>query len=188
MAMRSRFGINCTKLNWGRMSELLPIGYQEVAPGETISGKVSVDVQSAPTIREIKTRAYLDAFLLYVPFRLLWSQWTNFVSSGSTPTCPTVANLFPKNFERRFTIGAGNGDSNNAFQRRAYNRVWVDHFNVGGTDPSIDTGLDGAVILSVNQRPSTFEVAEPPSDIASETIDTSGATITVDDIREATGS
>ena len=136
MPLRTRYGLNCQKVNYGKIPELLSVGYQEVAPGETFRGKISVDIHSAPTNRVINTRCYADIFVFYVPYRLLWSQWTSFVTqqASAATTTPKITNLFPENMEHRYTLstlGAGNAlDQNCAFQRRMYNLVANHYFKI----------------------------------------------------------
>jgi len=69
MPRRNMYGLKRTTVNLGSMFEFLSCGYMEVAPGETITGSVNVNVQSAPVKRNIKTRTYLDAYAFYCPFR-----------------------------------------------------------------------------------------------------------------------
>ena len=86
MPLRTRYGYNCQKVNFGKVGEILPQGYMEVVPGDTVSGRVSIDCQSAPVIRQINTRTYMDSYAFYVPYRLLWSRWQSFIAQqGGAP-------------------------------------------------------------------------------------------------------
>ncbi len=185
MALRTRYGINCQKVNWGKMGDVLPVGYIEVIPGDTISGKISVDMHSAPTTRVVNTRVYSDLFAFYTPYRLVDDGWKEFISSQVTATPPPeVTDLFNQNFEPRFALGQEGvpATRNTAYQRRTYNLICQKFFAKEEADIP---DLDVAAIFTALQRPSTLEVSEVPQERATKTIDVSGATINVDEIRDA---
>lgn len=184
MALRTRYGYNCQKTCWGIISQFRSLGYVPVVPGETIHGAITTRVQSAPTLRNVLTRTYLDAWAFYMPYRLADPNWPNFIS-GVNDTPPTVVtDLWNANFEGRFTGGtiAAAADENNSFQRNMYNMVFRDYFAKNKADIA---SLTATNILYCLQRPSTFEVAAPVKADPATTVDTSGATLAVDEIRKA---
>jgi len=182
MAMRNRYGHNCQKVQYGKVGELVSLGYMEVIPGDTVQGRVSVDFHSAPTIRTINTRAYGDLYAFYIPYRVIWDEFPAFIAkqTGAPTSTPFVSDLFPKNFETRFARGTDGtpGTTNTSFMRRSYNKVYSCFFD--DTDDAYVA--DSNSVKTVWQRPSTFEVANPPRDYPS--VDISAAT-TVDDLRSA---
>lgn len=113
---RYRYGVNHQTVNMADIPHLFPLGYVEVAPGETIQGSVACKLTSDVTTRAIYSRGYLDLASFYVPFRLLWEGFPEFISNG-TGTVPTVADAMPLNFE---PIAV----AHNAWFRRAYNLIW----------------------------------------------------------------
>lgn len=182
MPLKNRYGFNCQTVNFGKIQEVIPTGYMEVIPGETLNGKVTADVHSAPTLRNINTRVFLDAYTFYVPYRLVWDQWKGFISQQASANVPVVTNLFEKNFESKFTGGAQAGQpavDNVAFQRRTYNLIMQKFFAKAESEVS---SLDNNSIFIAWQRPSTFEVADPAKEVASQNI--SGLQ-TVDELRQA---
>jgi hypothetical protein len=134
---------------------------------------------SAPTARNVLTRAYLDLYAFYVPFRLLWDQWVEFITlagnDAALPTVPTVTDLFERAFEFR-----NDGVELVPWNRRAYNKVYNSHFAVSENSSSV--GLDDTNIHIALQRPSTLEVGRAVTNIPSEDISTAA---NVDDLREA---
>lgn len=159
----------------GSMMQLIPVGYHEVVPGDTVSGHVDVHVISQPTFRPVLNRMYLDGYAVYIPFRLLWNEWPDHISRvDDSTTLPTVANLFPQNFEKWYCASA---TTNVAFLRRAYNRAFYDHFSYDGYDEEIS--LDDNSLHTVPMRQSTFErsVSNDPGDIDGEAIGTTTATL-----------
>lgn len=160
----------------------------EVVPGETVSGAIQMNCQSVPTVRNIQTRAYCDYYAFYVPFRLLWPDFADFIAHDdqNSLTLPTVDEAWTWNFEPRLTQGTESmaATANNAFQRYCYHYVYAKFFAQRDEwDPSSPT--ESTTRQALLNRPSTFEVAETPQDITEETVDTSGSTLGVDDIREA---
>ena len=185
MPLKNTFNINNQMVNFGSMPQLIPCSYTEVAPGESIQGSVEVNVHSAPTIRNIQTAAYLDGFSFYVPFRLLWEGFPDWLVKGDG-NFPYVTDLMPKNYEGHFTIPSGGtgtpGDQNTVWRRRCYNLVYNSFF---AKDENEVTDLDDNTVRNCYQRPSTFEVASQAVNLSDSTVDTSGASVTVDAIRQA---
>ena len=188
MAMRNRYEYNCQKINFSNPYDFTPLGYMEVVPGETVAGAIEVNLQSCPAVRNVQTRTYMDCFAFYVPFRLLWPEWVDYISRDDqgSETLPSVDEDWEVNFEPRLTRGTNGmaATSNVAFLRWAYHYIYQKKFarddNWNPAAPTETTALQ--VVLN---RPSTFEVSTPNATITEQTIDTSGATLGVDDIREA---
>jgi len=186
MALKNRYNYNRQTIAFSQIGRLQALGYMEVLPGETLNGRVTVDAFSAPTVRNIQTRVYSDTYAFFVPYRLLWDRWTDYISQNATDQeIPLVDTLFPENFESRFTIATDGtiADRNTAWQRRAYNMVFVKFFRgEDNWDERVASGTEDNLAWSVcSQRPSTWEVAEPPKDIPSQPIPAG----TIDDLRSA---
>ena len=160
-----------------------PLGYFEVVPGDTISGNVEFKVFSDTTIVPAFNRTFFDVIAVYMPYRLMWDGFTEFLIHG-TGTPPTVTNLNRINFENFYHLPKDTaGTSNAAWQRRMYNRVW-NRF-VRRADEA-EAGEDDNNLLACSYRPSTFQESVPEADsLTPATIDTSGSTLSVDDIRDA---
>lgn len=155
--MRHKYGFNCQVVNWGGFNELMPLGYIEVVPGETVTGSVSFAARSQPLKLAVDTRAYLDVYGFYIPFRLLYSGWPDFISSGGVTggPLPTVTDLFTYNFEDRLALSDGtNWVANVAWQRYAYNMVWNKFFR---REDQAERALSLAGVAYASQRPSTLE-------------------------------
>jgi len=100
---RFKYGLNSQHATSSKNARVAPLLFLEVAPGDTISGPLDVSAKSATTVGLVGNRAYLDIAVFYVPFRLLWSGWTDFISKKSG-TIPTVANLSYVNFQNEYTV------------------------------------------------------------------------------------
>lgn len=179
MALRRRYGWNCQNVNFSHAHQLVPIGYVEVVPGETIGGKVKIFARSVPTIQVIDTRVFLDAYAFYTPYRLLDDTFPNFISEVSpTATVPTVADLFPQNFEMRFTVAA----TNMAWLRYNYNTIYNKFFAIKGVQDRAIT--DAAPLAPVPMRANRLENRPLPAGGTTAVLDTSGASVSVNVIRE----
>lgn len=78
-------------------SYLYPICVEEVLPGDTISMSCNVLVRLNPTVVPIMDNMYVDVFAFFVPYRLVWEHWEEFISPGarSTTQPPSVEYLIP---------------------------------------------------------------------------------------------
>ena len=70
----------------GQIGTLVPTMIQEVAPGDTWSGKVGLLVRLSPLKRALLTDLYVDQFCFYVPHRLVVAGWEDFISDGPMDT------------------------------------------------------------------------------------------------------
>jgi len=175
---RFKYGLNCQTQNQHRIGYLVPMGYHEVVPGDTISGTVDFDFRSDMTELMIMNRLYLDAFAFYVPYRLLDDTFPDFISQPSpSATIPTIADTWDFNFEKALVDGV----TNSAFQRYTYNLIWNTFFRRGD---ETELALTQKAEQQVTFRPSTFHESAPEEgSISPETIPDTG--VTTDIIREA---
>ena len=74
---------------------LQPVGTFEVVPGDKVSLKLKTFVRAAPPSTPVygRIKVHTDAF--FVPYRILWSEWDNYIAGNtdSTPPYTTIANL-----------------------------------------------------------------------------------------------
>ena len=81
-------------VNEGYIGRLLPTNFIEVCPGDTWSGKIDHLIRLSPLKRAVLNGLFVDTFLFYVPHRLIWDDWENFLAEGPqedpTYTFPTV--------------------------------------------------------------------------------------------------
>lgn len=163
MSLRTKYGFNCqtvARLDWNTLTML---GYFDVVPGETITGKLSTVVRSNPALNQIMSRVYTDMFAFYIPFRLLWDEWPAFITgrpSGAIPTIPATGNA-PWFIHRNTLNDTGDAPGTTrspAWPQLAFQLVQEKFFTQQG-----DTQPGPGVVL---QRPSTLETAPLPPDVA----------------------
>jgi len=183
---------NTTKGVWGKLQ---PLKYIEVAGGDTISGTISVHNRSAKTVEEIKSRAYCDLYAFYVPFRVIWPDWTRFVTGQSDVQVPQMKHARDWNFEK--TTAGGND-----FLGRAYYAIWCRFFSNQNLRDGIDknnfntqpihqyaaalTGTPQANPSDVYRRPTNFDSKMLDADKAVKPVNWVSMDLTDDDGQPAT--
>lgn len=82
MKMRNKFSLSYTNLFSCSMGELVPIGWTEVLPGDTFQHATSLLLRASPLLTPVMHPVNVDIFHFYVPFRLLWEKWEEFITAG----------------------------------------------------------------------------------------------------------
>lgn len=163
--------------------ELVTVGMTEVAPGDTISGSTQCRLISESATKPVMNRTYLDLFSFYVPFRLVWDDWPEFIAGDDTKTIPLIAGT--PNGRQYLTKmpDTALAQQQNAFGRRAYNLINNKFFR----DPSLpEDDLDQPGTLTAPLRTTTLQQRlRSSAELTDQTIDTSGPTISTQDIRTA---
>lgn len=146
---RSLFDLSHEKLFTGDMGKLYPICAMEMSPGDTfhIWNEIVTRMQplNAPILHSIK----LYTHYFFVPYRILWEEWTNFITGGVeghyggnnrgdvatdiepelprwTPTNNAVGSLWDYLGFPVDVVPAGALPLD--FIRRCYNRIWNEYY------------------------------------------------------------
>lgn len=109
---RSAFDLSYEKKFPAEVGQLIPIMHDEVYPGDTFKISNEIIVRMSPMISPIlhELNAYVHYF--FVPYRLLWDDWENFITGGSDGTFETTIPLAPWNPDltdpsgNTFTLGS----------------------------------------------------------------------------------
>lgn len=84
------------------MSTLIPIMCQEVVPGDHFRNNTEVMLRLAPLISPMMHRVNVYTHFFFVPNRLVWTEWQDFITGNATPEMPfyqidsSNLNLFAK--------------------------------------------------------------------------------------------
>lgn len=93
---------------------LRPVAMFETSPGETFYGSAMLESISDPFAATMLNQAFLDVYFFYVPFRLVWDLWPDFISSKDTgqqygitvPTqVPICTDTAPTDIDEALAIG-----------------------------------------------------------------------------------
>lgn len=92
---RSKFSLSNYKLLSCDMGELVPCGLTEVLPGDTIQQATSALVRVSPLLSPVMHPVHVKIHHFFVPHRLVWDDWENFVTGGpdglNASVFPTIA-------------------------------------------------------------------------------------------------
>jgi hypothetical protein len=107
----------------GDAYRLQPIYRQQVVPGQTCNMDAQVSLKTASFTKSVTTPAIMSIWFFYVPHRLVWSEWTDFISKAEgAPTFPTITG------SGRYFENANSSQAVSPFYRRAYKLVYNEYF------------------------------------------------------------
>lgn len=89
---RSKHSLSYTKLLSADMGELVPIGLTEVLPGDSMQHVTNLLVRCAPMLAPVMHPVEVRVHHWFVPHRLVWDDWENFITGGPNGT---DASVFP---------------------------------------------------------------------------------------------
>lgn len=112
------------------MGELVPIQCVEVIPGDTVRGSSSALIRVTPQAKPVMhpTQARIHHF--FVPNRLIWSGWEDFITGVSATPPPTISGGTHTEGSLSDYLGVYNDASNdfNALPVRAYNKIYNEYY------------------------------------------------------------
>lgn len=136
---------------------LIPVYVDEVLPGDTFNLKMTAFARLATPIFPVMDNMYLDSFFFFVPNRLVWSNWRQFMGQQAKPTDSTsflLPNMvspvggYPAGSIYDYfglpTAGqvlAGNQTFNCSLPLRGYNLIWNEWFRDENLQDSVDVPL-----------------------------------------------
>lgn len=83
MKKRNKFSLSHHKILSCRMGQLIPIGLTEVIPGDTVQHATTGLVRCAPLVSPVMARADVRIHHFFVPTRIIWDSWENFITGGA---------------------------------------------------------------------------------------------------------
>lgn len=98
---RSKFSLSNYKLLSCDMGELVPCGLTEVLPGDSLQHATSALIRVSPLNAPVMHPVHARIHHWFVPHRLVWEDWEDFITGGPTGT---DASVFPT-----ITFGGGTG-------------------------------------------------------------------------------
>lgn len=160
-ARRSRFDLSTTVKTSFDVGDLVPFYYEEVLPGDTFVLDTNVLARMQTLLTPIMDDLYLDVFYFYVPNRLTWEHWKEFMGENTKSawyptteyTIPQISVAPEKSVAFKsaadyfgippITVASGQpGLSFSALPFRAYGLIWNEWFRDENLqDPVlVDTG------------------------------------------------
>ena len=77
------------------VGELIPFCVEEVLPGDTFQITTSKVARLQTPIVPIMDNLYLDTYYFFVPCRLVWEHWKNFMGESARAWTPNVTYTVP---------------------------------------------------------------------------------------------
>lgn len=112
------------------MGELVPVGCLEVLPGDTFQQQTSALVRVTPQLKPLMHPVNCQIHHFYVPNRLLWSGWEDFITGESATPPPTISGSSHTEGTLSDYLGVFNDSSNDfsALPVRAYNMIYNEFY------------------------------------------------------------
>ena len=148
------------------MGQLIPVMCDEVVPGDTFKISNQAVARFAPLVAPVMHEVNLFTHYFFVPYRLLWEDWENFITGGKDGDFAAVP-------PHEYSLGVSDkgtlwdylgfpviDDTSlgvNAFPFRAYNLVWNEYYRDENLDDEVD--IDNRKILYRRWRKDYFTSA-----------------------------
>ena len=81
---RSIFDRSCSHKTSFNVGELIPFYVDEVLPGDTFKITTSCVVRLQTPLTPIMDNIYLDTYYFFVPYRILWTHWKEFMGENTS--------------------------------------------------------------------------------------------------------
>lgn len=171
---RSKFSLSHTRLFSGNMGYLYPATWMEVLPGDSFQQATSLLLRCSPLLTPVMHPVRVRIHHWYVPLRLIWGEFEDFITGGPTgtsaPTFPhfniTSASGFPVG-SLGDHLGVPTGVAGNvtpymlsALPFRAYGLIWNENYRdqdlqaeVGvGTGSGLDTTTNASLLRAAWEK------------------------------------
>lgn len=94
---RSTFSRRAERLTSFDSGKLIPLYVSEILPGDTVKMNVDFLCRSLTPLTPVMDRAYIDIHFYFVPNRLVWTHWKNFMGENTGgPWAPTTEYQVPQ--------------------------------------------------------------------------------------------
>ena len=160
---RSKFDCQSTHKTTFDAGYLVPVYVDEMLPGDTFNLNMTAFARLATPLYPIMDNMILDSFFFYVPNRLVWSHWQQFMGQQANPS-DSISYTVPQQVSPAggYTIGSlqdymglptvgqvagSNTVSHCAFWTRGYNLIWNEWFR--------DENLQNSVVVDTGDGPDT---------------------------------
>lgn len=169
---RSKFDLSHDVKTTFNVGELVPFDVIEVLPGDTFNIQTNTLARLQTLITPLMDDLYLDYFYFFVPNRLVWEHWKEFMGentkskwySSTTYTLPTIdidsnADLSKSILDymgvptNTSDVAVGTSIKVNALPVRAYNLIYNEWFR--------DQNLQDPLLVSIDDSSISFDPDDP---------------------------
>lgn len=129
----SKFNLGNFHLTTCEMGRLVPIGFQEVLPGDIFSLKTSILARALPMLAPVMHPIHIRVHHFFVPNRILWRFWGDFITSsnrypGLLSPKTALQNASKGTLADYFNLPLGITKNINAFPFLSYLKIWTEYF------------------------------------------------------------
>jgi len=160
---RSKFDCQSTHKTTFDAGYLVPVYVDEMLPGDTFNLNMTAFARLATPLYPIMDNMILDSFFFFVPNRLVWNHWQQFMGQQANPA-DSISYTVPQQVSPTggYAIGSlqdymglptvgqvagSNTVSHCAFWTRGYNLIWNEWFR--------DENLQNSVVVDTGDGPDT---------------------------------
>jgi len=139
---RSKHSLSNYKLLTMNMGDLVPVGLQEVLPGDTIQQATSALIRVSPLLAPVMHPVHVRIHHWYVPHRLVWEDFEKFITGGPDGNDASVLPLTTVNpsvgsLADYLGIPTGTSQAVSALPFRGYAKIWNEWYR----DQDLQTAL-----------------------------------------------
>ena len=88
---RNTFDLSHTVKLTGKMGHLIPLGCFEVLPSDHFKSRAALDIRFQALLRPLMHNIKYTVHYWFVPTRLIWSDWEQFITGGEDGTAQPVS-------------------------------------------------------------------------------------------------
>lgn len=163
MINRNEFNLDHTVDQTTKFGQLLPFLIQEVVPGDTMKINTDCLIRFMPMTSPAYADIYGKMDLFFVPNRLVWKNWENFITGGEDGKDNSVAPYFQytnglpaKSLYTYLGVGDGYKGPVSSLPARAINLIWNEWYRdqnlQGKRAVSLEDGLDNTTDTTIPFR------------------------------------
>lgn len=149
------------------MGQLIPVGNFEVLPGDSIRMSTSALLRVSPLLTPVMHPVQVRIHHWFVPYRLLWDQWEDFITGGPDgtgsedplPKISVAANGGSGSLLDYMGVPGTNDILVSAFPIQAYNTIWNEFYRDQDLQPEVS--VNNAVPLNCAWEKDQFTAARP---------------------------
>lgn len=158
---RSKINLSHYHLTTTDFGKLLPISCVEVLPGDSMQIQSSALVRVTPMLKPVMHPIRVVMRHYYVPMRLLWSGWEDFITGVDATPPPTIAGSTHSTGSVMDHLGIYTqpGIDHTALPIRAYNKIWNEYFR--DQDLQSEESEDNTTLKSVCWEKDYYTAARP---------------------------
>lgn len=159
MIKRNLFDMSHVNSTTCKMGYHIPIAIQECLPGDTWQGNTQIFMRVAPMVAPLMHRVIITCSTVFIPFRVLWPDFTTFITGGPDgmdDTVPPTVKIIPTAGSLADYLGLPLSENElevSALPFRAYamcyNYLWRDQDLQDELPISFESGLDETTSLAL---------------------------------------